>query len=158
EDQDHGQPGESRRFHVLRRASESDHAHVHAPVHAPNQWVQQEDREPRACRCSALHVLQLRAHPQDAARDARDGSWNRGPCMVTGRNRGAGARAGSQAARALQETQHYFLTACAEGRRKLLATIRSPEKIAAGIAMASSKLSTKPSRTANASLLIAVLQ
>ena len=49
-----------------RRAPEPDHADGDAAVHAPDQRVLQEGREPRRDGQPALHVLQLRARPQVA--------------------------------------------------------------------------------------------
>jgi IS1 family transposase len=57
--------------HVARRAPEPDDAHGHAPLHATDQWLLEEGRESHARGQPALHALQLRAHPQDAAGDAR---------------------------------------------------------------------------------------
>ena len=49
----------------LRRASEPHDADGHAPVHAADQRVLEEGREPRARRVAALHALQLRPPSQD---------------------------------------------------------------------------------------------
>ena len=60
------------------------------PLDAPHQRLLEEGRESRACRGDPLHVLQLRALPQDAALDACDASrCGRSP-VVARRNRGAG--------------------------------------------------------------------
>ena len=57
----------------LRRAAEPDDADGHAPLHAADQRVLQEGREPRARRQPALHALQLRPAPPDAQMHAGEG-------------------------------------------------------------------------------------
>ena len=71
----HRQPRRSTHLHELRRASESHDAHEHAPVHAADERILEEDRESKARGRSTLHVLQLCADPQLAARDPGDGGW-----------------------------------------------------------------------------------
>jgi hypothetical protein len=48
-------------------------AHVDAPVHAPDERLQQEGREPHPRDRAPLHALQLCPRASDASRDARDG-------------------------------------------------------------------------------------
>jgi hypothetical protein len=83
-----GEPEPKAHFNVLRRAPEPHDADVDASVHAPDECVQQESREPsRGGRRPILHVLQLWARASDAPRDARDGSWRRQSRVGYRRNR-----------------------------------------------------------------------
>jgi hypothetical protein len=70
---------------VTPRASLHECLHT---LHPPHQRFLKEIRESRARRGAAYHVLQLRAHPQDAARHSGDESRNCGSRLDTGGNRG----------------------------------------------------------------------
>ena len=70
-----GAPRSAAHLDQLRRASEPHDAHAHAPVHATDQRLLEEGREPRACGRAALHVLQLLHAPQSASPDPCDGGW-----------------------------------------------------------------------------------
>ena len=81
-------------LYQLRRAQQSDHAHVDPPLHPPDQCVFQEDREPHSQRGAALHVLQLLPSAFEPRWDQPcDGRWrdgsavgHRGYCAAGGRS------------------------------------------------------------------------
>ena len=60
-ERDRGQPGSGARQHVLRRAAEPHDADAHAPLHAADQCVLKEIREPRAHGRALHRLVQLRA-------------------------------------------------------------------------------------------------
>jgi helix-turn-helix protein len=63
-------------LNVLRRAPEPYDADAHAPLHAPDERLFQEGREPRQRGRASLRLLQPRQNPQDPAHDACDGRWS----------------------------------------------------------------------------------
>jgi hypothetical protein len=76
-------------FHPPGCSVQSHDADVHTPVHAVDEWLLKEDREPRSSRSAPLHALQFCSHPPDAARDASDGSRNFRSRVVVSGNCGA---------------------------------------------------------------------
>src|SRR5439155_9295433 len=80
---DDRQPGHGAYLHELRGAAEPDHADEHAALHAPDQRLLQEDREPDRSRQPSLRLLQLLPRPQDARHDARRGSRYHRPRLET---------------------------------------------------------------------------
>jgi hypothetical protein len=54
-------------------APESHDAYAYAPLHPPNKWLQQKNREPRRVPRDSLHTLQLCLHPPDATGYSGDG-------------------------------------------------------------------------------------
>ena len=92
-----GQPRFQRRQHLLRRAADPRHADADVPLHAADQCVLQEVREPHA-HGRALHPLvQLHPHPQDAARHPRHGSRSERDRAGHGRPGADHGRAGAEA-------------------------------------------------------------
>ena len=69
------QPRRARRKHVIRRASEPHDENGDAPVHPPNQRIQQAAGKPSAHAESVFCALQFRAYPQDAEMHPGDGRW-----------------------------------------------------------------------------------
>ena len=65
-DADRGQPRSEARQHVLCRAPEPHHADADAPVHAADQCVLEEIREPHAHGRALHRLVQLREAAQDA--------------------------------------------------------------------------------------------
>ena len=77
--------------HVVFRALQSHDADAHAALHAADQCLLKEGREPRACGRPSHDVLQFRPRSSDAAHDACDGGrrdqatlGNVGRCGSTG--------------------------------------------------------------------------
>ena len=60
-------PGPGPHLDQLRRAVQPDHPHGVAPVHAPDQCLQQEVREPRARGRAAPHALQFLPYSPNVA-------------------------------------------------------------------------------------------
>jgi hypothetical protein len=60
------------RFQPACGASEFDDANGDAEVHALDQRLLEESREPRCGNCTALHVVQLRTQASDAKTNASD--------------------------------------------------------------------------------------
>lgn len=72
--------------------------------HSPDRRIQQEDGKPRAHDRVALHALQLRLSPQNAANHAHNDCWHHRSRSVAGRGRTAGGcRLPSNQARPLQK-------------------------------------------------------
>ena len=69
----HRQPRSQARLDELHRAAQSHHADEHAALHAADERVQQESREPLPRAGALLRVLQLRSPASDLARVAGDG-------------------------------------------------------------------------------------
>ena len=57
------------------RAAELDHADEHASVHAADECILKEDREPSRRGLFAFRALQFRAHASNFASDASNGGW-----------------------------------------------------------------------------------
>jgi hypothetical protein len=55
---------------------------VDAAVHPPDERFLEEAGEPRRDGEPILHVLQLRSGASDTPRDASNGGWHRGSCLV----------------------------------------------------------------------------
>jgi len=70
-----GSPDIEARQHLACRASEPDDAYAHAPLHPPDQRIQQEVRKPHAHGCALHRLVQFRAHPQDAQDYTGYGRW-----------------------------------------------------------------------------------
>src|SRR5438105_7576462 len=68
----------------VRRAPEPDDADGYASLHAACDWVLKKvSTQSHLSHCTSC--LQLRAYPQDAARDARVGRWKRSRSSPTSR-------------------------------------------------------------------------
>jgi hypothetical protein len=80
----HRQPAPGARQHELRRAPEPDHADADAAVHTAHERLLEEVREPHAHGCAVHRLVQLRAHPQDAARHSGYGRRADGPAVEHG--------------------------------------------------------------------------
>jgi IS1 family transposase len=66
----------------LHRAPEPHDADADAPVHRADEMRSRKAGEPRGDRGPILHALHLRPGASDASRDACNGSWPRGSCLV----------------------------------------------------------------------------
>ena len=67
--------------HVLRGAPEPHDAHVHAALHAVNEWLQQKVGESRPHGRAVFSALQLLPFTFHAARHASNGIRNQRPCL-----------------------------------------------------------------------------
>lgn len=88
-------------LHDLRGAAKPHDAHVHAPLHPANEWIQQEDRKPHRSRGALFHVLQFLPSASDVAGHASNGSGDCKSRVVSGRTR--------LAARQFKLTHYLFL-------------------------------------------------
>src|ERR1035437_3012813 len=82
---DHGHAGPAAHRHQLREAAEPHNTNVDAPVYPADQWIFQEDREPRSGHRLALHALQLLPDTSDVAGHSCDGGWGDGSVVVDSR-------------------------------------------------------------------------
>ena len=91
-----GDPDDGARVDLVRRAPEPHDAHVDAPLHAADERVLKEVREPRARGRAALHALQLLPRAPDAPRDAGDGRGAHGSRVGTRRSSSRSCRSRSR--------------------------------------------------------------
>jgi len=75
----HGPTRPRTNLHEHRRAKQFEHADGNAPLHSPDERLQQEMGEPLGSRCAVVHVLQFLPSPSLASCDACDGCGNQRP-------------------------------------------------------------------------------
>jgi IS1 family transposase len=69
--------------HQFCGTSKFNHENADAPIHALDECVLKEDREPHRIDCDSLHALQLLPDSPDAARDSSNASRDRRSCLVS---------------------------------------------------------------------------